>query len=367
MSSRIAGCARDRSLRSLAMIAVLGAVGIVAPQPVQAEPSDMEQFMVELINRARTDPSAEATRLGLSGINEGSPTLGGDPYTIPAGPHQVVAFNPAISTAARDYAFDLNTSNVFCHTCLGTDAQDRMAAAGYVASVANFNFPGVARITGAYGTSNAGTFVPGRENLALRTESPSNGSINDLPSAVSFLHDELFKDLSVPSRGHRSTMLYGEWKEVGVGIEEGTDPGPVDSVYIVINFAHRSDKDPAITGLVWEDKDSSGFYTPNNGEGKGTVVISAVPAGGGNVVASTSSFASGGYTLTVPVGTYDVMFKGTGVFTTFLDVTVTAGPEGVPENTKLDMLVVPEPGAGIMQVVALAAIAAMARHRRRRA
>lgn len=370
MTSGVAAGPRRRSLPPLAMIAGLGAAVLLAPQPTRAAPSDMEQFVVELINRARVDPAAEATRLGLSGINEGPPSLGGDPYTIPIGPHQAVAFHTAISAATRDYAAALNAADTFCHTCPATgntNAQDRMAAKGYVASVTDFTFPGVAYITGVYGTSDAGTFVPGRENLAVRFETPSNGSIDDLPAAVSFLHDELFKDLSVASRGHRSTMLYGQWKEVGVGIKEGVDAGPFDSVYIVINFAHRSDKDPSITGLVWEDKDSNSFYTPNNSEGKGTVGISAVPAGGGNVVASTLSFASGGYTLTVPVGTYDVLFKGTGVFTTFLGVAVAAGPEGLPENTKLDLLVAPEPGALLMQIAGLAAVASIARHRREHA
>ena len=46
------------------------------------EPTEQEQYFVELINRARLDPEAEVIRLGTGDLNEGPPTLGPDSWTI---------------------------------------------------------------------------------------------------------------------------------------------------------------------------------------------------------------------------------------------------------------------------------------------
>jgi len=45
-------------------------------------PSNDQQYMLELINRARANGGAEATRLGLSGLQEGPPTVNGEAWTI---------------------------------------------------------------------------------------------------------------------------------------------------------------------------------------------------------------------------------------------------------------------------------------------
>ena len=76
------------------------------------EPTDYEQYMLELVNRARANPNAEVARLSgepwgddgtaVPDLNEGPPTLGGEPWTIPAGPHQPLAFNLDIVDAASD-------------------------------------------------------------------------------------------------------------------------------------------------------------------------------------------------------------------------------------------------------------------------
>ena len=42
-------------------------------------PTNDQQYMLELINRARADGSAEAARLGLSSLQEGPPMIGGEP------------------------------------------------------------------------------------------------------------------------------------------------------------------------------------------------------------------------------------------------------------------------------------------------
>ena len=353
----------------LALSALL-ASSLLPAASAAREPTEQEQFMVELINRARLDPAAEVAYFGLGSLNEGPPTLGGVPYTIQGGPHQAVAVNPGIVDATSDYAELMEANDTFCHTCLGTDPQDRMFAAGYVSALSDFDPPGgVASYTLDYGYADgggAGIFLPGRENLAKRTEGPKNGMIDDLTAAVAEAHAGLFEDLTVPSRGHRSTMMYGEWKEVGVGIAEGPE-GSFDSLYISIDFAHRSDTGPFLTGVAYDDVDGDDFYTPDAGEPLGGLLVQAFGAGTATLVDSTNTFASGGYSLELPVGTYDVHFSGPGIDETFPDVVLEAGLEGHAENTKLDFVYAVEPAAALSCATALGAAAALGRARRRRA
>lgn len=329
----------------------------IAGEARAAEPTEHEQYLVELLNRARLDPQSEVVRLGTGDLNEGPPTLGGNAYVIQDGPHQPVAINPLIVDAARDYAELQNDNDELCHTCLGSWPESRMTAAGYVPMLSYFDFFDIAGYTLLYGTASPVQFVPGRENLAFRGEGPSNGVIDDLTGAADLVHEGLFNDFATPSRGHRSTLLYGEWKEIGVGISQGTDPGPLDSMYVGFDFAHRSDTGPFITGVAFDDLDSDGFYTPGAGEALGGLLVEAHVAGGGSLADSTTTFASGGYSLDVPVGSYDVTFTGPGISETVLGVGVAAGPEGIPENTKVDLVLLPEPSRFLLLTSGLAGLA----------
>ena len=80
-------------------LVVLLALALLLPAGFEAqarEPTEQEQFMVELINRARGNPAAEVALLGTGSLNEGPPTLGGEAYVLAAptdGEH--VIFNTA--------------------------------------------------------------------------------------------------------------------------------------------------------------------------------------------------------------------------------------------------------------------------------
>jgi hypothetical protein len=142
-------------------------------------------------------------------------------------------------------------------------------------------------------------------------------------------------------------MMYGEWKEIGLGMIEGADAsGTQDSIYIVQNFAHRSDTGPFLTGVAYDDADMDGFYTPDAGEALCGILVTVYDAGTANVAGSTSTMTAGGYNVELPIGLYDVVATGTGVNETYLDVEIFgSGPGGIGENTKLDIIPVPEPSA----------------------
>ncbi len=113
------------------------------------------------------------------------------------------------------------------------------------------------------------------------------------------------------------------WREIGIGISTGTDFGQGntwDSIYVVQNFGSQTNgttfATPFITGVVYDDKNGNGLYTP--GEGVGGV---RVDVAGSNYFAFSAS--SGGYSVPVPGnGTYNVTFSGGGQPTLQRTVTV---------------------------------------------
>src|ERR1051326_593273 len=92
-------------------------------------PTDYEQYMIELINRARANPTAEAAKFGID-LNEGLPA-----GTITTDPKQPLAVNMNITDAARTQAAWLIANNILSHSGPGGNSPyDRMLAAGWQTS-----------------------------------------------------------------------------------------------------------------------------------------------------------------------------------------------------------------------------------------
>jgi hypothetical protein len=162
----------------------------------------------------------------------------------------------------------------------------------------------------------------------------------NLAPAVLTAHNGLFTDNgmfggnSVPGRGHRSTMMFGFFRELGVGISVGTDnyQGQLyDSFYCVMDFGTQTNSTPFITGVVYHDTNGNGFYDP--GEGIAGVSVNVA---GASYYAVTSS--SGGYAVPVPGnGTFTVQFSsGGGLPTNQRSAVVING-----SNTKADSVLAP--------------------------
>jgi hypothetical protein len=288
-------------------------------------PSNEQQYMLELINRARANGGAEAARLGLSGLQEGPPTVNGESWTI-ENSVQPLSWNPLLANAAQGQANRLNNADQFFvggspHTFGGMTPSQRIAATGY--SSAPYNGP----------TTPSG-FFPGNENVSEEVSQGSGPYVGArLTSAVRNAHNGLFTDQTVPGRGHRETMMLGFFREIGVGISTGTDNqanpgqpnGSFDSIYIVQDYSTNSNQKPFITGVVYHDTNSNNFYDP--GEGLGGV---RVDVQGASFYAVTS--ASGGYSVPVAGdGTYHITFSGGGVASSQRTATVSGN-----RNVKID-------------------------------
>ena len=85
-----------------------------------------EQYLLELINRARLDPVAEAARLGVD-LNQGLAA-----GTIRGQAQQVLAHDSRLETSAQDHSAWMLAADVFSHTGAGgSSATQRMQEAGY--------------------------------------------------------------------------------------------------------------------------------------------------------------------------------------------------------------------------------------------
>ncbi|HYO08723.1 MAG TPA: CAP domain-containing protein [Tepidisphaeraceae bacterium] len=264
-----------------------------------AIPTAYDQYLVELLNRARANPTAEAARHNIA-LNEHLPA-----GTISSAPKQPLAINPLLNDAARKHTQWMIDTDTFSHTGEGkSNPQSRMAAAGY-------NFP----------VNDTWTYA---ENLAMRSMSWTP----DLTAVTAQLHSDLFEDFTVENRGHRINIMDGNQREIGVGVLTG-GWGGMNGVVASEDFAARSN-DYYLTGVAYTDATTDDdFYTP--GEGLGGVAITAKRKSD-NATFSTETWPSGGYSLKLAPGTYTVTGTATALGGTITTDNVLVGAQ----NVKMD-------------------------------
>lgn len=257
-------------------------------------PSNFEQYMVEMINRARANPAGEAARYGID-LNEGLPA-----GTISTAPKQPLAVNANLTDGARRHSQWMIDTDTFSHAGAGgSTPKDRMSAAGY---------------------PFAGSWSWG-ENIAWRS---FNGSS---PSAalLAQLHEDLFVDTSVAGRGHRIDIMNASFREVGAGFTSGAFQQWTAGM-LTTDFASQSGN-AFLTGVAYRDAVSADhFYTP--GEGLGGVTVTARRATD-NAVFSTTTFDSGGYALQLAPGSYAVSASGGALAAGISFGTVSIGSQNV--------------------------------------
>jgi Ca2+-binding RTX toxin-like protein len=263
-------------------------------------PSDLEQYMVELINRARANPVAEASRFAID-LNEGLPA-----GTLSSDARPPLAPNPYLTDAARKHAQWLIDNQVFQHEGPGGNSPGtRMTNAGY---------------------SFTGSWTWG-ENIAVTA---SSGMVVDTTERVERHHRNLFVDEGVAGRGHRKNIL-GDFREIGSGFVTGAWQGYPNGHLSCQDFA-RSGSKFFLTGVAYNDAvNANNFYTP--GEGLAGVTISARRTGD-NQVFSTTTWTSGGYSLPLSPGTYSVSATGGSLGGTAEYGTVTISDRNVKRDVR---------------------------------
>lgn len=237
--------------------------------------------MLELINRARANPQAEADLYLDGNLNEGLA-----PETISAEAKQPLVSVAALNAAAQGHTQDMIENGFFSHTGSdGSSPSARMTNAGY-----DWNGAG--------------------ENLVTRTNySPDVTAANTLQ-----MHIDLLVDSGIDDRGHRLILMNPSYTSIGISIRHTesyaalrglpSDVCTQDFGYILSG----SLSGPFLTSVAYDDADGDGFYTP--GEGLGGLNVTVYEGGSATEAGSTATMTSGGYGLELAPGSYDVEIGG---------------------------------------------------------
>ena len=266
-------------------------------------PTAREQYIIELVNRARADPSGEAARYGI-GLNDDLAA-----GTITSAPKQPLAVSPLLVDSSLAHSLSMITHDYFSHTgndypsYTGTDLtspSDRIFRAGWT-----------------------------HENQGWRTGENISYRASSDPARVQTVetldkhHEGLFK-----SSGHRKNILNGEFSEFGLGIEIGPFNNFTASM-LTQNFADAGRT--FLTGVAIDDGDGDDFY--DVGEGLGGITVTATGSAG---TYTTQTWAAGGYSLEVDPGTYQVTFSGGGFGSGYSVGAYSVSNENVKVDANLD-------------------------------
>lgn len=261
------------------------------------QPSAHDQLMLELVNYARLNPQLEADRLLSGDLNQ---DIAGE--SLSSAPRQPLTFNLLLNESAFNHSQWMLDNDIFSHTgANNSTSNQRMREVGY-------------------------EFIPSwgsGENIAWRG---TTGAV-DLTAFIISNHEGLF--ISV---GHRVNILNENFQEVGISSLTGTffsDDIDYNSVITTQNFAYSHNGGAFLTGVVYDDSiNPDNFYTV--GEGIAEINIIAENQSTGEIF-TTTTWTSGGYSLPLPSGQYEVTMNGDGVegaFARLIDID--------QENIKLD-------------------------------
>lgn len=245
------------------------------------QPTAREILMLELVNRARFDPTAEAASYGI-GLNDPAPDDSSNtPPSVTLTPtqKQPLAFNLQLMNSSRLHSQWMINQNIFSHYNSPDGSPDDA-------------FSPWVRIT------NAGySYSTAAENISW---SGSTGSIN-LTSQISSQHRGLF--LSV---GHRVNILKSDLRELGIGQIAGpfTNGATYNASMITQNFGTPIGSPNFLTGVVYNDNNSNNIYDVGEGINAVTIFIDG---------ASYTAFSAGAYSIPLINGTYDVIIAGVGL------------------------------------------------------
>lgn len=172
--------------------------------PEQITPS--QQFMLDEINRVRTDPAGYADlRLKQEKLN--STDNGSYLYLKSLAPLKPLVFNNALNLSASNYAQFLADKNLMGHCENGTPLKRAI-------------------ITGFEGASIG-------ENIAASSGETFNFITNPRDAAIAFIKIMVI-DEGVADLGHRLTMLNPTYRTVGIGFKRNTESTYVN--YTVHDF-----------------------------------------------------------------------------------------------------------------------------------
>jgi uncharacterized protein YkwD len=300
--SESANSAVNVSRQPIAKLSTPNAQAIPTQRYFHGEPSDEEQYLLEITNRGRANPISDMNRILASNdtnIQQAFEAFDVDIYQL-AGEFGVyeskppLAFNSDLIEAARNHSEDMAQNDFQAHVSTdGSTLADRLLAAGY-------------------------DYMYGGENVFAYAYSSWHA------------HAAFIVDWGVPDLGHRINLLdlgtHTCFREIGIGtISETNSNTAVGPLVITQDFGYQNPQLVFITGVVYQDNNLNNFYDP----GEGVADVQIMPDHG-DYYAVTS--LSGGFAI--PVATYSDEYTLTATASNL--AAMTASVQVVDENVKLD-------------------------------
>jgi uncharacterized protein YkwD len=246
-------------------------------------PTNQEQYMLQLINEARTDPAAVAAQITSASnltpdvqatLKYYNVNLQQVEQTISsATPQPPLAWNQELANAAQGQSQYQADNQIQSHTgANGSTSQERIEQAGYSNPTSN--------------GENAYAYA----------------------SSVMEAMQAFLIDWGVPSDGHRINIQQpgvspqNAYTSVGLGmVQTNGSNASYGPLVITQDFGSQANTQAQVVGVAYNDNSGTGFYQP--GEGQGGVQIDAVNLQTG-AVSSTQTWNSGGYELALAPGQY---------------------------------------------------------------
>jgi hypothetical protein len=291
---------------------------ILERRDVPALPTNLEQELLEWVNRFRMDPGGEYDRY----ISSTSPVKS----PIPGVAEAVTGFGVTLSVLKTELAALPTVPPLAWNTYLNDAAlghNQKMIARDSQAHV----LPGESDIgtrIAAAGYSNWSTYG---ENVYAYARSPAYaqaGFVIDWGGGTNGMQSP---------RGHRNNLIYTGFKELGISITPENNPTTqVGPLVVTQDFGDNFNRTkPSVLGVIFTDTTSNYFY--DAGEGNGGISVSLTGTGG---TFTTTSWASGGYQFDgVPTGSYTLSIAGPGINTEFWTRSITVSANNVKSDFDL--------------------------------
>src|SRR4051812_8163887 len=257
------------------------------PRTLLSGPSPREQQMLELINRLRAHPAQELPLI----LNSRDPDVqnalnffGVDRNVLAKQwasltPEAPLAWNDTLAKSARTHTDRMLATDTQSHQLPGeANLLGRVQAAGY--KDAAFVGENVFAFMDSVEHAHAGFAV----------------DWGDGPGGIQ------------NPAGHRENLMAGIFGEVGIAIVDGKAGKSTGPYLITENFGSRQSQKPFLLGVIYDDKNRDGAYTP--GEALPNVTVIASGKAG---TFTTTTMSAGGDQMELPPGQYTGTATGGGL------------------------------------------------------
>jgi uncharacterized protein YkwD len=271
---------------------------LLSSVPSSQAPTNQEQYMLQLINLARTSPQAAVSYIKSNitsdiqatlnyynvDLNSTLNAIGSAPVKPP------VAWDPQLAQSAMSHSQDMANNGFQSHNGSdGSNPTQRMQAAGY---------------------SNP---------------TSTGENVYAYASSVDQAMEAFLLDWGVSDSGHRTNIQQPNvssqdaYRDVGIGLVTTNGNNSTGPMVVTQDYGAQSGEKAQVVGSVYNDPQEIGLYQA--GQGVGNVQITAVNRATGEL-SSTTTWGSGGFELALDPGNYRLIASQNGQVISSRDITI---------------------------------------------